>query len=148
VTGKLTVLANVVGRVSTSDQFTLTVSQAGVQIKAASTIGEISGIQSPPLGPVTVVAGATYSVAASVQGNASDYVISSICVDDLGSRATNGASSRDLTMPTRPNASVNCTFTIAPLVTTVTVQTIVRDAGGALLRPDGWVAGMVATGLD
>ncbi|MBO1769969.1 SpaH/EbpB family LPXTG-anchored major pilin [Agrococcus sp. TF02-05] len=125
----LTVRKHVVGRVASSDQFTLSMLRGSSVIGAATTSGSAIGLQATQLGPLTALAGQTYSIQESISANAGSYASSYACVDDRGITIASGSSrSGVVTMPARSGADVVCTFRNSPLVTAVSVQKLVESS--------------------
>ncbi|MAP63420.1 MAG: hypothetical protein CMH34_06695 [Microbacterium sp.] len=141
----LTVKKNVVGRVADSDQFVLRVARDGEQIATATTTGNDTGVQAEQIGPIPVIAGDDYQISEIMaSGDLGQYASSWSCDD--GATTTSGTSGT-VTIPATAGASVLCTFTNAPLVTTVTVDKTELDAAGENPQPgEGWSVGAALSG--
>lgn len=143
----LTVVKDVVGRAGTNDQFTLRVHSGNRELATVTTAGANLGVQTQQVGPIPVAAGGNYTISEIMaSGTASNYSAGYVCVDERGVQVTSGtAMSGNITMPTRGGAAVVCTFTNAPLLTTVTVRKIVVDTAGENPVPGaGWTVSAVA----
>ncbi|MCH1881987.1 hypothetical protein [Agrococcus sp. ARC_14] len=136
----LTIRKDVVGRVASADQFTLSALRGTTTLGTATTTGAASGIQPVQLGPLAALAGQTYTIQETISANGSSYTSSYTCVDEDGATIASGsARSGSVTIPNRAGASVVCTFRNAPLVTSVIVRKVVEDTAGANPTPGvGW----------
>ncbi len=116
------------GRVSTNDQFELTVSQGGTSKGTATTTGTATGIQSQAVNvPATsLTPGATYTLTETASGMAdlTKYISALTCVSDdsdypvVAKNVDANGQSGSITLP-KPargvNVKVTCTFTNSPL---------------------------------
>lgn len=149
----ITIKKDVRGRVNAADQFALTLSQSGTTLGQATTTGSNTGVQTAQIGPLPTVRGATlaFSEAGSNGANLTNYASSYTCtVDDLPlTPAVSGTgASGTVTIPAS-GQSVVCTFTNAPLLTTVTVHKTVQDAAGKSPAPGvGWTVGAATSGTQ
>ncbi|WP_347755740.1 SpaH/EbpB family LPXTG-anchored major pilin [Agrococcus sp. ProA11] len=136
----LTVRKNVVGRVAASDQFTLSALRGSLALGSVTTSGTADGMQPTQLGPLTALAGQTYTIQETISANAGSYTSSYTCVDSTGATIASGsARSGSVTIPDRSGASVVCTFRNAPLVSSVVVRKVVQGTDGTGEDPGvGW----------
>lgn len=127
-------------RVSSTDQFTLTLRQGSRTIGTATTKGKESGIQSERIGPLPTVRGVplTFSESISSGGNLSNYASSYRCFVDgvLDSSASGNGTSGTITIPYGAD-SVLCSFYNKPLVADITIEKRVADSLGENPAPAG-----------
>ncbi|WP_054953599.1 DUF5979 domain-containing protein [Flaviflexus massiliensis] len=127
-------------RVSSTDQFTLTLRQGSRTIGTATTEGKASGIQSERVGPLPTVRGVplTFSESISSGGNLSNYASSYRCFVDgvLDSSASGNGTSGRITIPYGAD-SVLCSFYNKPLVADITIEKRVADSLGENPAPAG-----------
>ena len=124
--GTLTLDKNIVGRVGTGDQFTMTITGGGITTgNTGTTSGTTTGPQTgatEEAGPVVGIPGTAYSIAetGASGANLANYSSSYNCTSNGGAFASgNGTSATLPTFPqTPPNsnsgATVACTFTNTP----------------------------------
>ncbi len=136
----LTLQKDVVGRVAATDQFRLSVTAGSRSFGSVETTGSALGVQTAQVGPVPVVAGQSYSLAEEmVTGSANQYSSTLVCVDELGTTlASRTGRTGQVAIPDRIGARVVCTFTNAPLVSTIVVHKVVQDVAGQLRNGGGW----------
>ncbi|MEV7769512.1 hypothetical protein [Microbacterium sp. NPDC086615] len=145
----LTLRKDVAARVASSDQFTLSVTSGSVVSGTATTSGSATGVQAARVGPLAVLQGATYTLSeqmATGSGSSlASYASTLACLDETGAAVAVGSGST-VTIPNRPGASVECTFTNRPLTASVTVRKVIQDIRGQNPVPgSGWTLGAVTT---
>ena len=135
------------GRVSATDQFTLTLKQGQTTVGSATTTGSSTGVQAERIGPLPTVRNVALSFAESAAGtaNLANYVSSYRCLVD-GVQTTQGdGTSGTITIPASGQV-VNCQFYNSPLIAKVTIHKDITDALGLNPTPrQGWTVGAHAT---
>jgi LPXTG-motif cell wall-anchored protein len=135
------------GRVSTTDQFTLTLKQGGQELGTATTTGPAPGLQAERIGPQPTVRGVvlTFSETGAGTTNLSNYVSSWRCLVDGQPTTSGNGTSGSITIPTTGQA-VECRIYNAPLIANVTIHKDVTDFSGANPTPkQGWTVGAATT---
>ncbi|SJN40754.1 Probable surface-anchored fimbrial subunit [Microbacterium esteraromaticum] len=131
------------GRVSSGDQFKLTLSQGTTELGTAVTTGSAVGLQNEQVGPQPTVRGVTLSFKEAAAGTTvlSNYVSSWTCLAD-GEPMSNGqGTSGSVTIPASGDV-IECRITNAPLIATVNVSKTVLDTNGENPQPGaGWTVG-------
>ncbi|MEE8739001.1 MAG: hypothetical protein SOI66_08875, partial [Bifidobacterium sp.] len=135
----ITVQKVVKGRVSSGDQFTLSLSDAQTQLGSATTSGTQNGLQADQVGPQPTVRGKTLSFSETGAGGANldNYATTYQCTVDGAAMspavAGSGTSGR-VTIPSSGDAVV-CQFTNSPLIARVNVTKTLLDQNGANPQP-------------
>ena len=122
---------DIVGRVASADQFTITITGAGLSAgNTGTTTGTSTGLQTAPgqiAGPIVGLSGSSYLVSeAAAPGsgaNLAHYATTYTCVNGTGSVEKGTGASFTLDFPvalTNTGAQVVCTFTNTPLPTVAT----------------------------
>ncbi|WAC67245.1 hypothetical protein OVA14_05770 [Agrococcus sp. SL85] len=141
----ITVQKQVVGRVAATDQFALSVREgsAGDVLATATTSGTATGLQAQRITAVTVPTSASYTIAETMaSGTAANYASSWACTSDGAPFGSGTGTTIGLTTPAAPGANVVCTFTNAPLVTTISIRKDMQDVDGRNAAPrQGWTVG-------
>lgn len=143
----LVVHKNVTGRAAASDQFTLSVLSGTTVSATATTSGSATGVQAAQVGPLAVIQNRTYTVrevmASGSASSLSSYATTLVCTDETGATIVTASSPQAaITVPDRSGAAVDCTFTNAPLVATVTLHKTVQDIMGQNpANGGGWTLG-------
>ncbi|MEE8684940.1 MAG: SpaA isopeptide-forming pilin-related protein [Bifidobacterium mongoliense] len=146
----ITVQKVVKGRVTPTDQFTMSLNDAQTQLGSATTSGTQNGLQSDQVGPQPTVRGKTLSFSETGAGGANldNYATTYQCTVDGAAMspavAGSGTSGR-VTIPSSGDAVV-CQFTNSPLIARVNVTKTLLDQNGANPQPGSdWTMGMSAT---
>lgn len=147
----ITVQKNIVGRVATGDQFTLSLANGSSVAATATTTGATTGRQPAQIGPYPAVVGSTLTVSetkAAGSGALSAYTAVYECWAGGVRIASGTATSGAVTMPNSLGVGVTCTFFNSPKpATTVTVSKAVIDpTTGAAAPKAGWTVGATSTG--
>ena len=146
----ITVQKVVKGRVTPTDQFTMSLNDAQTQLGSATTSGTQNGLQSDQVGPQPTVRGKTLSFSETGAGGANldNYATTYQCTVDGAamSPAVAGSGTRGrVTIPSSGDAVV-CQFTNSPLIARVNVTKTLLDQNGANPQPGSdWTMGMSAT---
>jgi len=147
----ITVQKAVPARVAATDQFALSIRQgtSGTVLGTATTTGTATGVQAARISDITVPTSETVTISESMaSGTAANYDASWACVSGTQVIASGTGTSGTFTTPATGGASVVCTFTNAPLVTSITVRKDMQDVNGANTAPrERWTVGAaVASG--
>ncbi|WP_182354165.1 SpaA isopeptide-forming pilin-related protein [Flaviflexus huanghaiensis] len=133
------------GRINSTDQFKLSLTQGSQTIGEATTTGVAVGPQSERVGPLPTVRGVplTFSETAAGTTDLADYASSFRCeVDGVQDHSASGNGTSGTIIIPPGGQSVLCTFHNAPLVADVTIQKQVTDALGENPQPqEGWTVG-------
>lgn len=145
----MTVLKNVVGRASASDQFTTTLANAGGTVATATTSGAATGRQADQIGPVPATVGASFTISEAMAAGSASAIATYTAVYECyagGVRIANGTSaSGSVTMPSQLSVNVVCTFFNSPRpAATVTVTKQILQPSGLLQPAAGWSLGVAA----
>jgi LPXTG-motif cell wall-anchored protein len=147
---RLTVRKNLPARLTSTDQFTLSVRSGTTVLGSATTTGTATGLQSAQVSRLIVDAGGTYTISeAPTSGPGLGYASSYECSRDGTVIAVGSSRSGSLTMPSDPGAEVVCTFT-----NTVQQVRLACDnslfygitAAGALIQGDSVSGGQATVG--
>ena len=147
---RLTVRKNLPARLTSTDQFTLSVRSGTTVLGSATTTGTATGLQSAQVSRLIVDAGGTYTISeAPTSGAGLGYASSYECSRDGTVIAVGSSRSGSLTMPSDPGAEVVCTFT-----NTVQQVRLACDnslfygitAAGALIQGDSVSGGQATVG--
>ncbi|MDT0115805.1 LPXTG cell wall anchor domain-containing protein [Microbacterium sp. PRF11] len=147
---RLTVRKNLPARLTSTDQFTLSVRSGTTVLGSATTTGTATGVQSAQVSRLIVDAGGTYTISeAPTSGPGLGYGSSYECSRDGTVIAVGSSRSGSLTMPSDPGAEVVCTFT-----NTVQQVRLACDnslfygitAAGALIQGDSVSGGQATVG--
>ncbi|ROR65287.1 hypothetical protein [Agrococcus jenensis] len=144
----ITVVKTVTGRVAATDQFTLAVRNASSTVLGtATTTGTSLGQQAARITGVNVPTGAALTIAeTAASGSLTNYQSTWACTSNGAAYTSGTGASIALTTPAAPGASVVCTFTNAPLITSVVVRKVVQDSAGANPQPGvGWTVRAATT---
>ncbi len=123
---------NVVGRIQSTDQFTLSITGPGISGSTsgatATTSGAATGIQAQVAGPLPVISANTYTITeTATNNNLSSYTSTYICTDTTTSTTvTSGTgTSANVTIPTPASGelgpAVVCQFTNTPLTSSLSI---------------------------
>ncbi len=126
--GSLQAQKNIVGRVTPTDQFTMTITGGGVTSgNTGTTSGSSTGLQTSPgsvAGPIVGIPGTTYSVVESAaSGSLSNYRTTWSCLNGSNPFSSGTGTSFNVPFPSATGsagASLVCTFTNAPASIAVT----------------------------
>ncbi|WP_306233176.1 hypothetical protein [Agrococcus beijingensis] len=137
----ISIVKNVVGRVASSDQFSLTLEGSGAPARTVTTSGSVTGPQAAQLGPAAVVAGVPYRFSETMAGGAAvtRYASGYACVGTDGSRIAGNGPSGSLTPAS--GVSYVCTFTNSPLITAVSIHKTLVDVAGNRTNGADWPLG-------
>lgn len=147
----ITVQKNIVGRVASGDQFTLSLANGTSVTSMATTSGSTTGRQASQVGPYPAVVGSTLTISevkAAGTGALASYTAVYECWAGGVRIAAGAATSGSVTMPNSLGVGVTCTFFNSPKpATTVKVSKLVVDpATGATSPRAGWTVGATSTG--
>lgn len=136
------------GRVTSTDQFAMTLRQGQTAIGSATTTGNSAGLQKERIGPLPTVRGVplTFSETGAGTTNMSQYSSSYRCeVDGVQDHSASGnGTSGTITIPAG-GQSVICRFHNSPLMAHVVITKQVTDAEGENPQPRrGWTVGAAA----
>ncbi len=126
--GSLAVQKNIVGRVASTDQFTMTITGGDVSSgNTGTTSGSSTGVQTSPgsvAGPIVGLAGTTYNVVeTAASGSLSNYSTTWACLNGSNPFSSGSGTSFSVLFPNptgSAGASILCTFTNTPASITVT----------------------------
>jgi len=138
------------GRVSASDQFSLTLSDGATTLGTSTTTGSSNGLQDDRVGPQPTVRGKTlaFSEAGASGTDLTNYATTYQCTIDgkaMSPAVSGSGTSGTVTIPTSGQAVV-CQFTNSPLIAQVNITKTVLDRNGANAQPgEGWTMGSTTT---
>lgn len=146
----ITVLKNVVGRLAASDQFALTLSNAGTTVATATTSGALTGRQGAQIGPVPAPVSTTLTFSEAMDAGSASAIASYTTIYECwadGVRLSTGTTTTGtVTMPNRLSVNVVCTYFNSPRpASTVTLtKQVIDPATGAAAPAAGWTLGVTA----
>lgn len=144
----ITLEKDVKNRVSSGDQFVLSLNSGSNLLGTATTTGSSNGVQSQRVGPLPVARGTSISISEAASGTTdlARYASSYSCTADGAPINISGAgTSRTFTIPATGNEII-CQFVNSPLTANVTVNKQTQNADGSNQQnASGWTVGARAT---